>query len=118
MGVSRGKVWLYEDKSITLGSFSTYAAVLYLNGIVGFLVFICALVLTLAVFYTPAVEGNLLCRWAFVSLVALCVLMQATPLSWMAVYLWFFFLWLGAIMYKIEQDNIALVSWEQLSRQD
>lgn len=117
-GVIRGTVHLYEDAYITLGSFSTYAAVLYLHGIVGFIFLVCAMVLTLVVFYGPAVRGNSLCKRAFVSLVALYVLCNATPLSWMAVYIWFSFVWLGAVMHETQQHSISLSSWEQLSGQN
>lgn len=114
-GIIRGKAWLYEDEYLTLGSFSTYSAVLYLNGIVGFIVFIYALIATLWFFYTPAIKGNILCQRAFASLVIVYLLLQATPLSWMAVYLWFFFIWLGAIMKDVIEQTTVLSSWQQLS---
>jgi hypothetical protein len=115
-GIIRGKAWLYENAYITLGSFSTYAAVLYLHGIVGFIIFLAALVLSLVAFYEPARRGNILCQRAFGSLVVLYILIQATPLSWMAVYFWFFFVWLGAVMREAQPDKVSL-SWEELSGQ-
>lgn len=117
-GVIRGTVHLYEDEYVTLGSFSTYAAVLYLHGIVGFICLVCAMVLTLVIFYGPAVRGNSLCKRAFVSLVALYILCNATPLSWMAVYIWFFFVWLGAVMHDTKQHSVVLSRWEQLYGQN
>ncbi len=96
-GIIRGSA-RWDIYNITLGSFSTYAAVLYLHGIIGFIFFVAALVLTLYSFWGPAVRGNPLHRQAFASLVALYVLCNATPLSWMTVYFWFFFVWLGAIL--------------------
>jgi hypothetical protein len=114
-GVIRGSVHLYENVYITLGSFSTYAAVLYLHGIIGFIFFVLALVLTLFSFYAPAVGGNILSKRAFACLTVLYLQMNATPLSWMAVFLWFFFLWLGAVLQTIQKDNLAITAWEQLS---
>lgn len=113
-GVIRGAAHLYDDVYITLGSFSTYAAVLYLNGIVGFVVLIGAMLLTLWAVYPPAVEGNAACRWAFAALVVLYVLCNATPLSWMAVYFWFFFVWLGCVMRETQGDRQPISSWDQL----
>lgn len=117
-GVIRGKAHLYEDAYITLGSFSTYAAVLYLNGIVGFMALITAMILTLFAAYTAAIGGNAHCKWAFACLVALYVLCNATPLSWMAVNLWFFFAWLGAVLYEAHPQSVRLTSWEQISGQN
>ncbi|MGF1539708.1 MAG: O-antigen ligase family protein [Pleurocapsa sp.] len=117
-GIISGKAWLYEDEYITLGSFSTYAAVLYLNGIIGFIIFITALILTLFFFYEPAIKGNILCQRAFASLVVFYLLIQATPLSWMAIYLWFFFVWLGAIMKTIKEQTPVISNWQQLSIKD
>ncbi|MBD2776046.1 O-antigen ligase family protein [Iningainema tapete] len=114
-GVIQGKAHLYEDVYISLGSFSTYAAVLYLHGIVGMVCFVLALLLTLFFFYTPAVQGNTLSKRAFACLAVLYLQMNATPLSWMAVYMWFFFLWLGTVIQTIHQDNLTVSSWEQLS---
>jgi len=116
-GVIRGKAYLYEDVYIGLGSFSTYSAVLYVNGIVGFVVLISAMALTLFAVYMPAIRGNTLCKWAFCGLIALYIALNATPLSWMAVNLWFFFAWLGAVMYQSLPDRADVSSWEQLSAQ-
>ena len=113
-GVIRGKAHLYDDVYIGLGSFSTYSAVLYVNGIFGFVVLISAMALTLFVFYMPAVRGNVLCKWAFCGLVVLYIALNATPLSWMAVNLWFFFAWLGAVMSETLPDRANVSSWEQL----
>jgi hypothetical protein len=114
-GFIRGEVRLYDREFIGLGSFSSYAAVLYLNGVVGFIVLIVTMILTLIFFYNPAVSGNELSQRALAGLISLYIALNATPLSWMAVYLWFFFLWLGALMYKIYQQQ-QQVSWQQLSR--
>ena len=116
-GVIRGNAHLYEDVYIGLGSFSTYSAVLYVNGILGFVVLISAMALTLYAVYMPAVRGNALCKWAFCGLVALYIALNATPLSWMAVNLWFFFAWLGAVMFAALPDRANVSSWEHLSAQ-
>lgn len=114
-GVIRGSAHLYEDAYIGLGSFSTYAAVLYLHGIVGFVVLMVAMLLTLFAFYTPALQGNDACKWGFAGLLVLYVLCNATPLSWMAVYLWFFFVWLGAVLFETQPDRVLVSSWDQIS---
>lgn len=103
--------YIYE---LPLGAFSTYVSVLYLHGIVGLIFFIVALASTLWSFWGAAICGNLLCQRAFASLITFYVLLNATPLSWMAVYLWFFFVWLGAILAEIQQHK-PVFSWEQLS---
>lgn len=113
-GIIQGSVH-WHTREVALGSFSTYAAVLYLHGIVGFIVFIAALVLTLWAFYRPAVRGDSQASRAFASLIALYLLCYATPLSWMAVYLWFYFVWLGAVLQESQQHKVAESSWEQLS---
>jgi hypothetical protein len=113
-GVIRGRAHLYEDAYIGLGSFSTYAAVLYLNGIVGFIALISAMILTLLATYKPAMQGNSYCKWAFACLVALYISCNATPLSWMAVNLWFFFVWLGAVLYGAQSQEVRLTRWEEL----
>lgn len=105
-GVIQGSVNLYEDTRITLGSFSTYAAVLYLHGIFGAAALITAMVLTLWHTYRLASQGYKACNLAFAGLVTLYIALNATPLSWMAVNLWFFFVWLGAVLYVSEEDLI------------
>jgi len=110
-GVIRGRALLYEDVYISLGSFSTYAAVLYLHGIVGFVALIAAMVLTLAAVYTPALQGHGAAKWAFSCLLVLYVLSNATPLSWMAVYLWFFFIWLGAVIRETRSPQLIHPDW-------
>jgi hypothetical protein len=115
-GFIRGQVRLYEQTYITLGSFSSYAAVLYLHGIVGLLVLIVAMALTLAFFYNRAIEGDSNSQLALAGLMSLYVSLNATPLSWMAVYLWFFFLWLGALMSEIQQQRNTISSWQQFTK--
>jgi hypothetical protein len=115
-GFIRGQVRLYEQEFLTLGSFSSYAAVLYVNGVVGFIVLIIAMILTLIFFYNSAIEGNDLSQRALAGLISLYLSLNATPLSWMAVYLWFFFLWLGALIYEAHKQKISLSGWEHLAR--
>jgi hypothetical protein len=113
-GVIRGSVKWYKY-DLALGSFSTYASVLYLHGIVGFIVFVIALASTLWSFWRLAVQGNPLGKQAFASLVALYILCNATPLSWMTVYFWFFYVWLGAILSQTQQEHRSISSWEELT---
>ena len=113
-GIIQGSV-KWSTYEVALGSFSTYASVLYLHGIIGFIFFIAALGLTLWDFWRLPVRDHPLSKLAFASLVALYVLCSATPLSWMAVYFWFFFLWLGALLSETQQYHKSVSSWEQLS---
>ena len=94
-GIAQGSA-KWHTYSITLGSFSSYAGVLYLHGIFGFIFFIAALAATLWNFWKLAIEGSLFGQRAIASLVALCMFIQGLPLSWIAVHFWFFFVWLGA----------------------
>jgi hypothetical protein len=119
--------WGIIDKSITwgngafempLGTFSSYAQVLYLHGIFGFIFFMAALVLTLSSFWQPAIRGEKVPQAAFGSLVALYILCQATTLTWMAIYFWFYFIWLGAILVDIEQQYQPVSSWQQLEKKE
>lgn len=116
-GVIRGAAHLYEDAYISLGSFSTYAAVLYLHGIVGFVALIIAMISTLWAVYQFAIQGDSACKWAFAGLLVLYPLCQATPLSWMTVYLWFFFAWLGAVLFEAQAKRPSEVDWNQLCKQ-
>ncbi len=90
---------------ISLGSFSTYASVLYLHGVLGFMVFIATLGFTLASFWQIASEGSILGKRAFAALVILYLFIQGLPLSWITVNIWFFFIWLGAILANYEQTK-------------
>ncbi|HEY9767607.1 MAG TPA: O-antigen ligase family protein [Coleofasciculaceae cyanobacterium] len=101
-GIAQGTANWYTYK-IELGSFSTYAAVLYLHGIFGFIFFIFALAITLFDFWKFAVAKNQLCQRAVSSLVALYIFIQGLPLSWISTYIWFFLIWLGAVL--SEQQN-------------
>ncbi len=115
-GFIRGQVRLYEQTYLTLGSFSSYAAVLYLNGIVGLIALITAMILTLVFFLKPARGGNIACQLALAGLLSLYVSLNATPLSWMAVYLWFFFLWLGTLMFEAHKQTTTISTWQQLTK--
>lgn len=117
-GVIRGKAWLYDDAFVTLGSFSTYAAVLYLNGIVGFIVFIFALATTLNDFFRVALfQKNFACQIAFSGYLILVALIYATPLSWMAIYLWFFFMWSATALRDAicTKKSELKISWSHLA---
>lgn len=108
-GIIRGKVWLYEDVYLQLTSFSSYAAVLYLHGVVGFSVFCLALISTLATLFRYAVAQHENCQTAFSGFLLLCALLQATPLTWMAIYLWFFFIWVSSVL--VEADQASYRNW-------
>ncbi|MBW4641434.1 MAG: O-antigen ligase family protein [Goleter apudmare HA4340-LM2] len=116
--------WGIMDKTVTwgngefvlpLGTFSSYAQVLYVHGLFGFIFFAIALVSTVCSFWEPSVRGNRNCQQAFACLVALYLLCQATNLSWMAIYFWFFFVWLGSILSAVQQQRLKVMTWEQLS---
>ena len=104
----------WHTYQITLGSFSTYASVLYLHGIIGFMVFIVTLGCTLVCFGERALEGSISSKHAFAALVVLYLFIQGLPLSWIAVYIWFFFIWLGAIMVETEGNHHRISQWNYL----
>lgn len=112
-GLPRGSVqWHIYD--VVLGSFSTYASVLYLHGIVGFIVFLTALSSTLAAFWPAAWRGDVYCQRAFAAMFALCALVEGLPLSWMCCYAWFFFVWMGAVLVERSPQPVRPTSWDQL----
>ncbi len=100
---------------LPLGTFSSYAQVLYVHGIFGFIFFVTALISTLCSFWQPAIKGNQLCQRAFGCLIALYLLIHATNLTWMVIYFWFFFIWLGAILSDVQQQRLDVTEWEELS---
>jgi hypothetical protein len=105
-GIIQGSVRWYIY-NIALGSFSTYAAVLYLHGIVGFGVFIATLVATAWAYWERAISGDAFAGRALAGLLILYMLCAATPLSWMAHSLWFFFVWLGAVLKEAPAKKAA-----------
>jgi len=107
--------WGNGEFVLPLGTFSSYAQVLYIHGIVGFIFFIVALVSTLCSYWKPAIQGNQLAQHAFGCLIALYLLIHATNLTWMAIYFWFFFIWLGAILSEVQQQQLDVNEWEELS---
>jgi O-antigen ligase len=103
-GTVQGSVqWHIYD--IALGAFSTYPSVLYLHGIVGLVVFLFAQFSTVVAFWENAVKGNVLHLRAIASLVGLYILCSGMPFTWMLVYFWFFFIWLGAILAETQQQE-------------
>jgi O-Antigen ligase len=97
-GFIQHQVHLYDKAYMPVTTFSTYAAVLYLHGAVGFLVFVLAMLATLWDTYEPSIRGDALAARACGSLVALYLMFGTTTLSWMAPFLWFFFVWLGTVL--------------------
>jgi O-Antigen ligase len=97
-GFIQHQVHLYEKTYMPATTFSTYAAVLYLHGAVGFVVFLLAILATLWDVYEPSLLGDALAARACGSLVALYLMLGTTTLSWMAPFLWFFFVWLGTVI--------------------
>jgi O-antigen ligase len=106
-GTVQGSVqWHIYD--IALGAFSTYPSVLYLHGIIGLVVFLFAQFSTVVAFWKDAVQGNPLHLRAIASLLGLYFLCSGMPFTWMIVYFWFFFVWLGAILVETqEQEQIS-----------
>jgi O-antigen ligase len=111
--VERSISWGNGEFELPLGTFSSYAQVLYLHGLFGFVFFIGALVATVWCFWKPARQGNIQAQRAIASLVALYFLCQATNLTWMIVYFWYYFLWLGAILAESYPQRIS--TWQELS---
>jgi O-antigen ligase len=109
-GTVQGSVqWHIYD--IALGAFSTYPSVLYLHGIFGLAVFLFAQFSTVVAFWKGAAQGNPLHLRAIASLLGLYFLCSGMPFTWMIIYFWFFFIWLGAILAETQQQ-------EHLSFQD
>lgn len=113
--MERTVTWGNGAFELPLGTFSSYAQVLYVHGLFGFIFFAIALISTVCSFWEPSVRGNRNCQKAFACLVALYLLCQATNLTWMAIYIWFFFLWLGSILSDVQQQRLKVMTWEQLS---
>jgi hypothetical protein len=112
-GIVGGTVkWYIYD--IVLGSFSTYAGVLYLHGVLGFVCLINALVSTLWKFWSLSIQGNPLAQGALSSFLALCLFVEGLPLSWMCIYFWFYFIWLGCILAQNQKLTQRVLSWEHL----
>ncbi len=105
--------WGNGEFTLPLGTFSSYTQVLYLHGIFGFIFFALALASTLWIFWQPSISGNKFCQRAFASLIALYILCQATALTWMAIYFWFYFIWLGAIIAEMKLYKSSS-SWQSL----
>jgi hypothetical protein len=110
-GTIQGSVKWYKY-DIALGSFSTYPAVLYLHGVVGLAVFVFAQITTLGSFWNGAMRGNAFALRAFASLLSFYMLCNATPLTWMTVNIWFYFLWLGAVLAETKSEKLSASSWE------
>ncbi len=115
-GTVQGSVqWHIYD--IALGAFSTYPSVLYLHGIFGLVVFLFAQFSTVAAFWNGAAQGNPLHLRAIASLLGLYFLCSGMPFTWMIIYFWFFFIWLGAILAETQQQehlsfqNQRLAQW-------
>jgi O-antigen ligase len=105
-GTVQGSVkWHIYD--IALGAFSTYPSVLYLHGIIGLAIFIVAQATTVGAFWNAAVQGNTFCLRAVASLLGLYMLCSGMPFTWMLVYFWFFFIWLGAILVELQQHQTS-----------
>ncbi len=113
--MERTVTWGNGAFELPLGTFSSYAQVLYIHGLFGFIFFAIALISTVCSFWEPSVRGSRNCQKAFACLVALYLLCQATNLTWMAIYIWFFFLWLGSILSDVQQQRLKVMTWEQLS---
>ncbi|MEB3294338.1 MAG: O-antigen ligase family protein [Synechococcales bacterium] len=110
-GITQGSVkWHIYD--IALGSFSSYASVLYHQGIFGFAIFTFALTSTLWNMGQLAIRGNLAACRAIAALLALYLLLEGLPLTWVAVYFWFFFIWLGAILSEAWDHRSIVPDWQ------
>lgn len=113
-GVPQGSVkWhIYE---LELGSFSTYAAMLYLQGYFGFTFFLLALLATLWDCGTAGIKGSIEGARAVGALCGLYFLMESLPITWVAVYFWVFFVWLGAIYVETKDSRAIVPQWRHFS---
>jgi O-antigen ligase len=114
-GTVQGSVqWHIYD--IALGAFSTYPSVLYLHGIVGLVVFLFAQFSTIVAFWENAVQGSVIHQRAIASLLGLYILCSGMPFTWMVIYFWFFFIWLGAILAETQQQEHLFLREQQLTQ--
>ncbi len=113
-GITQGVVkwYIYE---IALGSFSTYASVLYHQGIFGFFFFILALLATLWDCTLAGLRGNLAASRAVGALLGLYFLIEGLPITWISVYFWFFFVWVGSIYAEAYAEEPVPPGWHHLS---
>jgi hypothetical protein len=113
-GITRGSVkWYIYD--IALGSFSTYASVLYHQGIFGFCIFSIALGATIWDFTSLALQKNLAATRGLAGLLALFLLLEGLPMSWISVYFWYFYLWLGIILADAADQQPIAPKWEHFA---
>ncbi len=113
-GVPQGSVkWYIYD--IELGSFSTYAAMLYLQGYFGFGFFLLALGATLWDCGMAGIRGSVEGARAVGALLGLYFLMESLPITWVAVYFWVFFVWIGAIAAETTDSRETLPQWRHFS---
>jgi O-Antigen ligase len=113
-GVPQGSVkWYIYD--IELGSFSTYAAMLYLQGYFGFGFFLFALCSTLVTCAVAGMNGSVPGARAVGALLGLYFLMESLPITWVAVYFWVFFVWIGAIFLDNMDSRATVPQWRHFS---
>lgn len=113
-GIPQGSVkWYIYD--IELGSFSTYAAMLYLQGYFGFTFFMFALFSTLSTCAAVGINGSVTGARAVGALLGLYFLMESLPLTWVAVYFWVFFIWIGAIFAENMDSRAIVPQWRHFS---
>ncbi len=113
-GITRGSVkWYIYD--IALGSFSTYASVLYHQGIFGFSIFIFTLGVTVWDFTALALQKNLAATRGLAASLALFLLLEGLPMTWISVYFWYFYLWLGIILADAGNREPIAPKWEHFA---
>ncbi|MBE9028472.1 O-antigen ligase family protein [filamentous cyanobacterium LEGE 11480] len=113
-GITRGSVkWHVYD--IALGSFSSYASVLYHQGIFGFAFFGFALAATFWNMLRLSLRGCLPAMRAVGCLASLYLLLEGLPLTWITVYFWFFWAWLGTILAENADERTIVPEWSHLA---
>jgi hypothetical protein len=113
-GVTQGSVkWYIYD--IALGSFSSYASVLYHQGVFGFGFFMFALGATVWNMMRLALQGCLPAMRALGCLASLYLLLEGLPLTWITVYFWFFWTWLGTVLADNIDDRPVVPQWSHLA---
>jgi O-Antigen ligase len=88
----------YEGYKMPLGTFSTYANALYLHGVLGFCMLITTMLWTFWDCGVRAWAGDVKNARALGCLFSLYLISGAEVLTWMSPFLWFFFVWLGAVL--------------------
>ncbi|NJM47795.1 MAG: hypothetical protein HC860_17835 [Alkalinema sp. RU_4_3] len=81
---------------------------------VGFGIFILTLLATVWDFAQLALQKNLEATRGLAALLALFLLLEGLPMTWISVYFWYFYLWLGIILADAGDETPIAPKWEHV----